>query len=269
MKKILVACSGSGRDLAAIRQLAARGDTEVIAVALDFGDAGVLDVHDAARAAGAARCHVLDVREEFARDYMLPAIRANELVDEHDEHYSALTRRIVDQKLADIAALEGADVAAPIDSAGPEAERPRRRSRAAAPDRSADVQIAFEHGIPVSVNGVPMTLLELLDCLSTIASAHGMPGVRPEIAVLQAAHHEVSRRERDALQAVVEHRTACENTEKLPGVSETRRNHASSGRLRASNGSAARPSITGCWGTVRLELSEGVLRTHQSDYATT
>ena len=51
------------------------------------------------------------------------------------------------------------------------------------PDSSepARLEIAFEGGLPVSVNGVPMTLTELIESVATIAEA-------PAAVVFQAAH---------------------------------------------------------------------------------
>jgi hypothetical protein len=45
----------------------------------------------------------------------------------------------------------------------------------------ARLEIAFEGGVPVAVNGVPMTLTELIESVATIADA-------PPAAIFQAAH---------------------------------------------------------------------------------
>ena len=50
---------------------------------LDLGQGRELEaVRDRALAAGAVRAHVLDVREEFARDFVLPALKADAAVDD-------------------------------------------------------------------------------------------------------------------------------------------------------------------------------------------
>ena len=47
---------------------------------LDFGQGRELaDVRERALALGAVRAHVIDVREEFVRDFMLPALQAGAL----------------------------------------------------------------------------------------------------------------------------------------------------------------------------------------------
>ena len=42
------------------------------------------------------------------------------------------------------------------------------------PDEPAYVEIEFEAGVPVRVNGIEMPLLELIESLETIAGAHGV-----------------------------------------------------------------------------------------------
>jgi hypothetical protein len=47
----------------------------------------------------------------------------------------------------------------------------------------AHLDVQFEEGVPVSVNGVPMALPELIESVSTIATNHG---VAPEAVSLSA-----------------------------------------------------------------------------------
>ena len=53
----------------------------------------------------------------------------------------------------------------------------------------ASVEIAFERGAPVGINGVTMPLLDLLGSLTIIAGAHGVTN----LAVLHAAHDALER----------------------------------------------------------------------------
>jgi argininosuccinate synthase len=187
LNKVVIACVAAD-DLSAIGEMSRRPGIEVIAVALDFGHGpGLRELHDLARAVGAARCHVLDVREEFVRDCVLPAIDADTAGDGVDEVH-ARAREFVAKKLAAIAALEGeADV---VPASLP--LRPRAASQTArhAPiDRSARVDIAFDNGVPHAVNGIPMSLVEVLDSLATIGAAHGVGRSDAALRVLQAAHH--------------------------------------------------------------------------------
>jgi argininosuccinate synthase len=57
---------------------------------------------------GAIRCHVLDVRDEFARDYILPALQADALYEERYPLATALSRPLIAKKLIDIAHMENA-----------------------------------------------------------------------------------------------------------------------------------------------------------------
>src|SRR3954453_22890928 len=83
MERIVLAYSGGLDTSVAIRWLAERYNAEVIAVTLDLGQGRELtDVRERALALGAVRAHVLDVREEFARDYILPALQAGALYED-------------------------------------------------------------------------------------------------------------------------------------------------------------------------------------------
>ena len=76
-KRIVLAYSGGLDTTVAIPWLVEARNAEVIAVTLDLGQGKELEeIRDRALAAGAARAHVLDAREEFARDYVLPALQA-------------------------------------------------------------------------------------------------------------------------------------------------------------------------------------------------
>ena len=78
MQRIVLAYSGGLDTSVAIPWLAEKYGAEIVAVTLDLGQGRELeDVRDRALATGAVRAHVLDVREEFARDYVLPALKAD------------------------------------------------------------------------------------------------------------------------------------------------------------------------------------------------
>jgi argininosuccinate synthase len=107
--RIVLAYSGGLATSAAIPWLAERYAAEIVAVTLDLGQGKELEaIRDRALAAGAVRAHVLDVREEFARDYVLPALKADALYDERHPMGRALGRPLIARKLIEIAALEQA-----------------------------------------------------------------------------------------------------------------------------------------------------------------
>jgi argininosuccinate synthase len=78
------------------------------------------------------------------------------------------------------------------------------------PDEPAYVEIGFESGVPVTANGIAMSMLELIESLDTIAGAHGVGridmvenrliGIKsrevyeaPAALVLHTAHRELER----------------------------------------------------------------------------
>ncbi|MFI5178535.1 MAG: argininosuccinate synthase domain-containing protein, partial [Vicinamibacterales bacterium] len=82
-RRIVLAYSGGLNASAAIPWLADTHGAEVMTVTLDLGQGGELEeVRDRALATGAVRAHVLDVREEFARDYILRALKADAIYED-------------------------------------------------------------------------------------------------------------------------------------------------------------------------------------------
>src|SRR5262245_49202558 len=93
MDRIVLAYSGGLDTSVAIPWLKEKYNAEVIAVTLDLGQGRELNqIRERAIATGALRCHVLDVREEFARDYILPALQAGALYEERYPLATALGR---------------------------------------------------------------------------------------------------------------------------------------------------------------------------------
>ena len=188
LKKAIVGCAG-GDDLLVIQRMAR--DREVVAVVFDLGEPiGMRQVHDQACAAGAARCHVLDVREEYIRECILPALSAVEGAAIDGGQVADRARVFIARKLQDVALLEGVcEVVAPAEPAA-------RRSRTAhgPVDCSAVVAIAFEDRVPVAINDIPMTLSEIVDCLTTLGDVHGITRSQPAIHILQAAHRQLEDR---------------------------------------------------------------------------
>src|SRR4026207_2016688 len=109
MERIVLAYSGGLDTSIAIAWLAEKYAAEVIAVTLDLGQGRELsDVRERALAVGAVRAHVLDVREEFARDYILPALQAGALYEDRYPLATALGRPLIARRLVEIARMEGA-----------------------------------------------------------------------------------------------------------------------------------------------------------------
>ncbi len=285
--RIVLAYSGGLDTSVAIPWLAERYGAEVVAVTMDLGQGRELDhVRERALAVGAVRAHVLDVREEFARDFIVPALQAGAIYEDRYPLATALGRPLIAQHLVRIAELEGATaiahgctgkgndqvridvsaralnptikVIAPAREWGmtrpDEIEFARRRgipvpatiespystdanlwgrsiecgvledpwceppdeiytltkNPAECPDEAAYLEVEFEAGVPIKVNGVPMAPVELIGSIETIAGAHGvgridmvenrLVGIKsreiyeaPAAVVLHAAHKELEK----------------------------------------------------------------------------
>src|ERR1700692_1193869 len=106
MERIVLAYSGGLDTSVAIPWLKEHYDAEIIAVTMDLGQGRELEeVRDRALATGALRAHVLDLREEFAHDYVLPALRPGALDEDRHPMAASLGRPLIAQKLVEIAAL--------------------------------------------------------------------------------------------------------------------------------------------------------------------
>ena len=117
-------------------------------------------MRDVALAAGAVRCHALDVREEFTRECLLVALSTSA---DSEEVFSTLARDLIARKLQDVAYLENAVAVLPLDLPS----LWRRRQQPATPP--VYFKISFDDdGLPVAINGVEMTLAELWESIETI-----------------------------------------------------------------------------------------------------
>ena len=109
MERIVLAYSGGLDTSVAIPWLAERFEAEVIALTLDMGQGKELDdVKERALAVGALRVHVIDVREEFVREYVLPALQAGALYEARYPMATSLGRPLIAKRLVEIAEMEGA-----------------------------------------------------------------------------------------------------------------------------------------------------------------
>jgi len=111
--RIVLAYSGSFEASLAIRWLKEQRAADVITLTLDFGQGRELEaVQDRALATGAARAHVLDVRDEYAREYVLASLKADAVGEAGLVLARALTRPLIARKLVEIAAIERAGAVA-------------------------------------------------------------------------------------------------------------------------------------------------------------
>lgn len=113
MERIVLAYSGGLQTSAAIVWLAERFSAEVVTVTIDLGQGRDLaDVRERALAAGAVRAHIVDAREEFAREFILPSLKAGALYEGQYPLATALGRPLIARKLVEVARIEGAPVVA-------------------------------------------------------------------------------------------------------------------------------------------------------------
>lgn len=251
MTAVLLATLGDLDAEAVIPALGERHGAPVAALILDVGQsAGTASARARALAAGAVRAHVIDAREEFARAYLMPLLRAGALRSKELALPRALLRSLVAARLLEVGAMEGTTRLAHGWPPGtPEADHIARTIAAHRPDcsviaagavsgssrgaarppcvestiwwrcfetagaaarpaqrpsgePSAVLDIAFDAGMPVSLNGIEMPLVELIEVADTIGGDHGIGGsVAPDgrlldvpaATVLITAHAAITR----------------------------------------------------------------------------
>jgi argininosuccinate synthase len=222
MNTVVVLADDGRFDAAALALLGRRCAADVVTMTVEVGQSrDVRAIRDAALAAGAARVHLFDAVDDFVRICVLPALQSTR----HGAavHTAALVYPVIAARLVDVAHQEGTRQVA---HGGGEAltraildadsslqvrtiEAVSRWSRdASAPARhllqrpvidpavargvAANVEIEFEAAIPVAINGVPLTLPELIESLSLIGGQHGIGYAEsadaPGVLVLETAY---------------------------------------------------------------------------------
>ena len=248
--KVILAYSGGLDTSALIPWIKENKGLDVVAVLVDVGRMRDVDkLVKRALASGAVEAKAIDAKEEFARDYCLPALMANALYEERYPLVSSLSRPLIAKKLVEEAQKHGAGYVAHgctakgndqvrieigVKSLDPKltilgpardwamgreelldyvAERgipvPLKKkspysidenlwgrsnecgvledpwvtpppdayawtvSAEDAPDKAQIVEIEFEQGVPVAVDGERMELVPLIEKLDGIAGAHG------------------------------------------------------------------------------------------------
>jgi len=112
--RIVLAYSGGLDTSVAIGWIAEQTGAEVIAVAGDVGQGGedLEVIRQRALDCGAVDAVVADMREEFADDFCLPALKANALYMDRYPLVSALSRPVIVKHLVAAATYHGADTVA-------------------------------------------------------------------------------------------------------------------------------------------------------------
>ncbi len=165
--KVVLAYSGGLDTSVIIRWLIEKYNCEVIAFIADLGQAEDLKaIEQKAIKTGASKAIVEDVREEFVRDYIFPALKANAVYEGTYLMGTSLARPLIAKKQAEAALREGAGaVAHGATGKGNDQVRFELTYSALAPSlkiiapwrewefesRSDLIEYAKKHGIPVPV----------------------------------------------------------------------------------------------------------------------
>jgi len=284
--KVVLAYSGGLDTSVILRWLKETYGCEVVCFAADVGQAEELGgLEEKAMATGAAKLYIEDLREEFVRDFVFTALKANAVYEGIYLMGTSLARPLIAKKQIDIARQEGAQAVAhgatgkgndqvrfeltyyalepnirviapwrewgfksrsdlisyaerhkiPVTATkekpysmdrnlmhvsyeggileDPWAEAPAEifiltRSPEAAPDKPVYVEIDFEAGVPVAVDGERLSPATLLDRLNKLGGEHGVGRIdlvenrfvgmksrgvyeTPGVTILQAAHRAV------------------------------------------------------------------------------
>jgi argininosuccinate synthase len=289
VQRVLLLYSGGLDTSVMLKWIQDQYDAEVVCLTVNLGQPGedYEVIEGKALMLGALECHVVDAREEFARDFVVPAIKANALYGGGYPLFTALGRPLIAKLAVDYARRTGCDTIAhgctgkgndqvrieatvatlapelktiaPVRSwqMGREEEIAYAREHKIpvkggvevapysiddnlwgrssegrwieeldhapeddvfqlvtrpelAPDEAETVEVEFERGVPVGLNGERLGLVDLLERTAGIAARHGVGIVdhiedrivglkvrdiyeAPAAAILLAAHQELEK----------------------------------------------------------------------------
>jgi argininosuccinate synthase len=250
-ERVVLAYSGGLDTSVGIGWLKDATGKEVVALAVDVGQGGedMEAIRQRALDCGAVEAVVVDAKDEFANDYLMPALKANALYQKRYPLVSALSRPVIAKHLAETAKALGADsvahgctgkgndqvrfeaavaaLAPDLTSLAPVRDFALTRDKAivyaaehnlpieqskkspysidqnvwgravetgfledpwnapiedlytysedpATPREAAEVVISFTEGVPVAIDGKPVTPLEAVQLMNTIAGGQGV-----------------------------------------------------------------------------------------------
>jgi argininosuccinate synthase len=251
-KRVVLAYSGGLDTSIAVRWMREEWGVEVVACAVDVGQLVEGEeeiIRERALAAGAVEIEIIDAREQFANDFLVPAIHANAMYEGKYPLVSALSRPVIVEHLVASARRHGADaVGHGCTGKGNDQVRFEVSTRVLAPDlevmaptrvwgltradcieladkwdipisatkeklysidenmwgraiecgvlenpwnkapdepytltanpkdaprEGRDVIVGFEQGVPISLDGKTMGLVELIDTIGTVVGSYG------------------------------------------------------------------------------------------------
>ena len=113
VKKVVLAYSGGLDTSIILKWLKNEFGCEVIAFTADVGQAEELDhLEEKAISTGASKVYIEDLREEFVRDYVFTALKANAIYEGTYLLGTSIARPLIAKRQVEIAQLEGAEAVA-------------------------------------------------------------------------------------------------------------------------------------------------------------
>jgi len=165
VRRVLLLYSGGLDTSVMLKWIQDSYDAEVVCLTVNLGQPGedYAVIEDKAKRLGALECYVVDAREEFARDYVLPAIKANALYGGGYPLFTALGRPLIAKLAVEYARRAGCDtIAHGCTGKGNDQVRIEGTVATLAPElktiapvrswqmgREEEIAYAREHGIPV------------------------------------------------------------------------------------------------------------------------
>ncbi len=110
IKKVVLAYSGGLDTSIILKWLKDTYKCEVIAYAADIGQEEELDgLEEKAKKTGASKCYIEDLTEDFVKNYIFNAIKANAIYEDRYLLGTSIARPVIAKRQVEIARLEGAD----------------------------------------------------------------------------------------------------------------------------------------------------------------
>jgi argininosuccinate synthase len=165
VRRVLLLYSGGLDTSVMLKWIQDSYEAEVVCLTVNLGQPGedYAVIEDKAKRLGALECHVVDAREEFASEYVAPAIKANALYGGGYPLFTALGRPLIAKLAVDYARRTGCDtIAHGCTGKGNDQVRIEATVATLAPElktiapvrswqmgREEEIAYAREHGIPV------------------------------------------------------------------------------------------------------------------------
>ncbi len=110
IKKVVLAYSGGLDTSVILKWLIETYDCEVVTFSADLGQEEELDgLEEKAKKTGAVKAYIDDLREEFIKDFVFPAFRANAIYEGQYLLGTSIARPLIARRQMEIAKIEGAD----------------------------------------------------------------------------------------------------------------------------------------------------------------